>query len=292
MVPFAILANLECGAEAVAGFQKLTVRVIDAGGGNGCDICLVAEGLCDIAAEEPCAFARRESRQGGATANVDFCPTTGANGPLHVAPVEAGLEGASAPDHLQFVRGEDVIVDAVGVGYGENLGHFGTRKKNLTSICEKKGRRGPAKDFFTASKVALERSLSRWHHLGRNFAYTGRAPGAFFAFHCRAALGSVGARPGECRVRGGGRRYGRAVRAAGGAGDSAAARTGSGGPVPALSAAEDRGREETGRRATRTLLVPAVGDRILQTAVARHLSRSFEEEFSTSGMRFSRTVAG
>jgi retron-type reverse transcriptase len=30
---------------------------------------------------------------------------------------------------------------------------------------------------------------------------------------------------------------------------------------------------------TRTLLVPAVGDRILQTAVARHLSRSFEEEF-------------
>src|ERR1017187_9638131 len=31
--------------------------------------------------------------------------------------------------------------------------------------------------------------------------------------------------------------------------------------------------------ATRTLLVPAVADRILQTAVARHLSRSFEEEF-------------
>jgi CRISPR-associated protein Cas1 len=31
--------------------------------------------------------------------------------------------------------------------------------------------------------------------------------------------------------------------------------------------------------ATRTLLVPTVADRVLQTAVARHLSRSFEEEF-------------
>ena len=30
---------------------------------------------------------------------------------------------------------------------------------------------------------------------------------------------------------------------------------------------------------TRTLLVPTVSDRVLQTAVARHLSRSFEEEF-------------
>ena len=30
---------------------------------------------------------------------------------------------------------------------------------------------------------------------------------------------------------------------------------------------------------TRTLLVPTVADRVLQTAVARHLSRSFEEEF-------------
>jgi retron-type reverse transcriptase len=32
-------------------------------------------------------------------------------------------------------------------------------------------------------------------------------------------------------------------------------------------------------REGRTLLVPAVRDRIIQTAVARHLSRSFEEEF-------------
>ena len=34
-----------------------------------------------------------------------------------------------------------------------------------------------------------------------------------------------------------------------------------------------------GSAATRMLLVPAVGDRVLQTAAARHLSRSFEEEF-------------
>jgi len=34
-----------------------------------------------------------------------------------------------------------------------------------------------------------------------------------------------------------------------------------------------------GAAATRTLLVPTVADRVLQTAVARHLSRSFEEEF-------------
>jgi len=32
-------------------------------------------------------------------------------------------------------------------------------------------------------------------------------------------------------------------------------------------------------RETRRLLVPTVGDRVLQTAVARHLSHSFEEEF-------------
>ncbi|MBZ5726313.1 MAG: hypothetical protein LAP87_15105 [Acidobacteriia bacterium] len=34
-----------------------------------------------------------------------------------------------------------------------------------------------------------------------------------------------------------------------------------------------------GGAATRTLLVPTVADRCLQTAVARRLSRSFEEEF-------------
>jgi len=34
-----------------------------------------------------------------------------------------------------------------------------------------------------------------------------------------------------------------------------------------------------GSAKTRTLLVPTVGDRVLQTAAARHLSRSFEEEF-------------
>src|SRR5712691_8603228 len=34
-----------------------------------------------------------------------------------------------------------------------------------------------------------------------------------------------------------------------------------------------------GGPATRTLLVPTVADRVLQTAVARQLSRSFEEEF-------------
>jgi CRISP-associated protein Cas1 len=38
-------------------------------------------------------------------------------------------------------------------------------------------------------------------------------------------------------------------------------------------------QKKPGAPATRRLLVPAVGDRVLQTAVARHLSRSFEEEF-------------
>ena len=38
-------------------------------------------------------------------------------------------------------------------------------------------------------------------------------------------------------------------------------------------------QKKPGSDATRRLLVPAVGDRVLQTAVARHLSRSFEEEF-------------
>ena len=42
----------------------------------------------------------------------------------------------------------------------------------------------------------------------------------------------------------------------------------------------------------RTLLVPAVGDRVLQTAVARRLSRSFEEEFldASFGYRHGRTA--
>ncbi len=54
----------------------------------------------------------------------------------------------------------------------------------------------------------------------------------------------------------------------------------------AHSTGADRGAagpiQQTRRAAplkTRTLLVPAVRDRVLQTAVARHLSRSFEEEF-------------
>src|SRR5947209_1729312 len=37
--------------------------------------------------------------------------------------------------------------------------------------------------------------------------------------------------------------------------------------------------KKPGGAATRTLLVPTVADRVLQTAIARHLSRSFEEEF-------------
>ena len=47
-------------------------------------------------------------------------------------------------------------------------------------------------------------------------------------------------------------------------------------PFPLLKIVVEK---KPGSAATRTLLVPAVGDRILQTAVARHLSRSFEEEF-------------
>ncbi len=39
------------------------------------------------------------------------------------------------------------------------------------------------------------------------------------------------------------------------------------------------GGAREGAVGTRTLLVPTVRDRVLQTAVARHLSRSFEEEF-------------
>lgn len=52
-------------------------------------------------------------------------------------------------------------------------------------------------------------------------------------------------------------------------------------PYPLLKIVVEK---KPGGGATRTLLVPSVGDRILQTAVARHLSRSFEDEFSTSGM--------
>src|SRR4051794_20230114 len=47
-------------------------------------------------------------------------------------------------------------------------------------------------------------------------------------------------------------------------------------PFPLLKIVIEKHPQST---ATRTLLVPAVRDRVLQTAVARHLSRSFEEEF-------------
>jgi group II intron reverse transcriptase/maturase len=58
-------------------------------------------------------------------------------------------------------------------------------------------------------------------------------------------------------------------------------------PYPLLKIVVEKGAgaskaRQTGRSAplkTRTLLVPAVRDRVLQTAVARALSRSFEEEF-------------
>lgn len=38
--------------------------------------------------------------------------------------------------------------------------------------------------------------------------------------------------------------------------------------------------------ATRTLLVPAVRDRVLQTAVGRHLGRAFEDEFLDCSFAF------
>jgi len=47
-------------------------------------------------------------------------------------------------------------------------------------------------------------------------------------------------------------------------------------PLPLLKIVIEK---RTGHSGTRTLLVPAVRDRILQTAVAHYLSRSFEEEF-------------
>jgi CRISPR-associated protein Cas1 len=47
-------------------------------------------------------------------------------------------------------------------------------------------------------------------------------------------------------------------------------------PFPLLKIVVEK---HPGSTATRTLLVPTVADRVLQTAVARHLSRSFEEEF-------------
>jgi retron-type reverse transcriptase len=47
-------------------------------------------------------------------------------------------------------------------------------------------------------------------------------------------------------------------------------------PYPLLKIVVEK---KAGGGATRTLLVPSVADRVLQTAVARHLSRSFEEEF-------------
>ncbi len=47
-------------------------------------------------------------------------------------------------------------------------------------------------------------------------------------------------------------------------------------PYPLLEIVVEK---KPGSEATRRLLVPSVGDRLLQTAVARYLSRSFEEEF-------------
>ena len=47
-------------------------------------------------------------------------------------------------------------------------------------------------------------------------------------------------------------------------------------PFPLLKIVVEK---QPGSTKTRTLLVPAVRDRVLQTAVARQLSRSFEEEF-------------
>jgi group II intron reverse transcriptase/maturase len=47
-------------------------------------------------------------------------------------------------------------------------------------------------------------------------------------------------------------------------------------PFPLLKIVVEK---HPGSAATRTLLVPTVADRVLQTAAARHLSRSFEEEF-------------
>jgi retron-type reverse transcriptase len=47
-------------------------------------------------------------------------------------------------------------------------------------------------------------------------------------------------------------------------------------PYPLLKIVVEK---RPGSEKTRTLLVPAVRDRVLQTAVARLLSRSFEEEF-------------
>src|SRR5437660_7208491 len=47
-------------------------------------------------------------------------------------------------------------------------------------------------------------------------------------------------------------------------------------PLPLLKIIVEK---HSGHAGTRTLLVPAVRDRVLQTAVAHHLSHSFEEEF-------------
>jgi len=46
-------------------------------------------------------------------------------------------------------------------------------------------------------------------------------------------------------------------------------------PYPLLKIVVEK---HPGSGQTRTLLVPAVRDRVVQTAVARHVSRSFEEE--------------
>ncbi len=50
-------------------------------------------------------------------------------------------------------------------------------------------------------------------------------------------------------------------------------------PYPLLRIVVEKGRAEKRAGNTRTLLVPSVADRVLQTAIARHMSRSFEEEF-------------
>src|SRR5439155_2816737 len=47
-------------------------------------------------------------------------------------------------------------------------------------------------------------------------------------------------------------------------------------PFPLLKIVVEK---HPGKPGTRTLLVPTVADRVLQTTVARHLSHSFEEEF-------------
>ena len=60
-------------------------------------------------------------------------------------------------------------------------------------------------------------------------------------------------------------------------------------PLPLLKIVVQK---KPGSNKMRTLLVPAVADRVLQTAVARYLSRSFEDEFleASFGYRAGRSV--